>query len=588
MEQWVVAAKKADFNEMGQKYHIDPVVARILRNRDLINDNEILRFLKGTVGDMHHPFLMKDMKKGVELLRIKIQSNRRIRIIGDYDIDGVCSTFILVKGIQLVGGQVDTVIPHRMKDGYGLNKELIEEAYRDGIDTIVTCDNGISAREQIAYGKSLGMTIIVTDHHEVPYEENENKERIYLLPPADAIIDPKQEDCKYPFSGICGGLVAYKFIQALFIYMDYVNEEVMDEFLEIAAFATIGDVMELVDENRIVVKYGLKMMQQTKNIGLRALISITGLDGKVLTPYHIGFVLGPCMNATGRLDSAERSLHLLRASSWEDAVLLAGDLKGMNDSRKDLTAKSLEQAIQIVEEGEFSSHKVLVVFLPDCHESLAGIIAGRLRERYGKPSFVLTRAEECVKGSGRSVEGFHMYDEMVRCKEIFLKFGGHKLAAGLSIEEENILEFQKRMNEQCNMTEEDFIKKIVIDVPMPPSYVTKKLITDLRILEPFGNGNLKPVFAHKEVEFISGKVLGKNSNVGKFVICDEQKNRYEAVYFGDLEKFNGYIVEKYGEKKKLMLYQGNASGILLSIIYFPELNEYAGRSQIQMTIQGYQ
>ncbi|HKM04142.1 MAG TPA: single-stranded-DNA-specific exonuclease RecJ [Lachnospiraceae bacterium] len=587
MEQWIVTSKKADFKGIGEKYQIDQVTARIMRNRGLIEEREISTFLYGTLDDLHNEETLKDIQKGTGIVKEKIDQKKKIRIIGDYDIDGVCSTYILRKGLLQLGANVDAVIPHRMKDGYGINETLIKEAHREGVDTIITCDNGIAALSQTLYGKSLGMTIIITDHHEVPYEEDATLQRNYVVPEADAVIDPKQLDCSYPFKGICGGVVAFKFIKALYSLCHYENREVWEELLEFAAFATVGDVMELVDENRILVKYGLKFMKNTKNLGLKALISVTGLEGKELSPYHIGFVLGPCMNATGRLDTAERALQLLSATNWEDAVKIAGDLKGLNDSRKDLTAKGLEKAIALVEETDLKEDKVLVIYLQDCHESLAGIIAGRIREKYGKPAFVLTMGEDCVKGSGRSIDAFHMFEEMIKCKELFVKYGGHKLAAGLSIKEENISLFRKTINKNCELVAEDFMKKIYIDIAMPPSYISEKLIREFSLLEPFGMGNQKPVFAYRNLRFLSGKVIGKNKNVGKYTVEDEDKNRFSLIYFGDLSQFDAYVLEKFGKEEQTALYDGKKNKVVLHIIYVPEVNEFRGNKEIQLIMQSY-
>lgn len=576
MANWVIATKRADFNKIAERFQISPILARIIRNRDMTEEGEIEKFLTAKTEDMYEPFSMKGMKEGVEILSGKIKEVKKIRIIGDYDIDGVCSTVILNKGISLCGGKVDQIIPHRKKDGYGLNVRLITEAYEAGIDTIITCDNGISAMKEIAYGKELGMTIIITDHHEVPYEEDSEGMRSFLPPEADVIIDPKQEGCQYPFPEICGGTVAYKVMEALFLVMgkDKQWQEIKGELLELAAFATVGDVMQLKDENRIIVKYGLQSMEHTKNIGLQLLMEVTGIQGKKLCPYHIGFVLGPCLNATGRLDTAMKAFQLLETNDSQEALNLANELKKLNDLRKEMTVVGTEEAIEQIETTVLGKDKVLVVFLPDCHESLAGIIAGRIREQYGKPAFVLTRGDEGVKGSGRSIDAYHMYEEMTRCKALFVKYGGHKLAAGLSMEEENVSVFRSILNKNTTLIEEDFIKKIVIDVPMPPTYATKKLIREIEVLAPFGVGNPKPTFAYKNFTFISGRILGKNRNVGKYAAIDQEGKRYEMIYFGELASFHDV----------LNLYKGKD----IAILYEPTINEFQGRSSIQFTIQDYQ
>ncbi len=588
MSQWFITAKKADFYKIAETHHIDPVIARIIRNKDIIEEEDIRKYLHGDKEDLYEPSRMKDVSKAAELLKQYIDDQRKIRVIGDYDADGICSSYILMKGLSLCGADADTVIPHRIRDGYGLNETLIEEAHQDGVQTIVTCDNGIAAIDQIAYARELGMTVIVTDHHEIPYEEVDGK-RNYILPEAEAVVNPKQEECHYPYKNICGAVVAYKLIQQLFTLIRPEKEaEALEEFLEIAAFATICDVMELRDENRIIVKYGLENMRHTRNIGLKALIEVCGLDSKNLSAYHIGFVLGPCLNATGRLDTAIRSLSLLQCEERAEAVRIADELKNLNDNRKELTLKGVAEAIQVIEESDLIKDRVLIIFLPDCHESLAGIIAGRIKERYGKPTFVLTRGEEGVKGSGRSIENYHMYEKMNDCKELFIKYGGHKMAAGLSMEEKSIEEFRSRMNASCGLTDEDFVKKVSIDVAMPLSYITKEFIKELNILEPFGVGNTKPVFAQKNIHIINGRIMGKNQNVGKYGVRDENGNFYEMMYFGDVEVFHTFLKEKAGEKSIKQLEEGKRTDILISITYYPAINNYQGKESIQIIMQNYQ
>lgn len=597
MSKWMVAAKRADFDAISQKYHIDPVLARIIRNRDVVEDKDIDRFLNGTREHLYAPGLLKDMDRAVNILLEKIAQGKRIRIIGDYDIDGICSTYILFRGLSKCGAAVDTAIPHRIRDGYGLNENLIQEAYDAGTDTVLTCDNGIAAYEQTAFANSLGMTVIVTDHHEVPYEEKEGV-RQYRVPEARAVVDPKQEDCGYPFPEICGAVVAYKLVLALLAkkeemdWREAMESELGLELLELAAFATIGDVMELRDENRIIVKSGMELMKHTRNIGLKALMLATGTDAAHIKPYTIGFVLGPCLNATGRLDTAANALELFKAQDMEVAAVLAGDLKAMNDSRKELTLKGVEEAIRQIEDGGLDKDRVLVVYLPEVHESLAGIIAGRIREKYCKPVFVLTRAEDGVKGSGRSIDAFHMYDEMTKCKELFTKYGGHKLAAGLSLPEENVDVFRRRLNENCTLTDADFEEKVMIDVPMPMAYASIGFVREIARLEPFGNGNPKPQFAQKNVRFVGGRVLGANRNVGKYTVADEGGKKYEMIYFGDIEAFDAYAAEKYGAAAVDNLYhrgtQTAAEDIVLSVVYYPDINEYRGNVSLQMVMKYYQ
>ncbi|MBO5031710.1 MAG: single-stranded-DNA-specific exonuclease RecJ [Lachnospiraceae bacterium] len=593
MSKWMVAAKRADFNAISEKYEISPVLARIIRNRDVVEDRDIDKFLNGTRQQLYAPTLLKDMDKAVDLLLEKTAEGKHIRIIGDYDIDGICSTYILYRGLMECRAHVDTAIPHRIHDGYGLNEHLIQEAYDAGTDTVLTCDNGIAAYDQIAFANTLGMTVIVTDHHEVPYEEKEGV-RQYKVPPAKAVVDPKQEDCQYPFPEICGAVVAYKLVLALLGKKNNVDwKQIMEseiglELLEFAAFATIGDVMELRDENRIIVKSGLELMKNTRNAGLKALMQVTGTDSSQIKPYTIGFVLGPCLNATGRLDTAVNALELFQSASAEQAVKLAGDLKAMNDSRKELTLKGVEEAVRQIEDKGLDKDRVLVIYLPDVHESLAGIIAGRIREKYYKPTFVLTKAEDGVKGSGRSIEAFHMYDEMTKCKELFTKYGGHKLAAGLSLAEENVDVLRRRLNENCRLTEDDFEEKVLIDVPMPMSYASIAFVAELSRLEPFGNGNPKPQFAQKNVHFVKGKILGANRNVGKYTVEDENQRSYELIYFGDIEGFNAYMEQRFGKKAVNLLYQTRTDDIVLSVVYYPDINEFRGNKTLQMVMKYYQ
>lgn len=569
MEKWVVAAKKADFNQIGQQFHIDPVIARLIRNRDVVGEEKIREYLLGTVEEIPSPWLMKDMEKAVDILERKIQQQAKIRIIGDYDIDGVTSTYILLKGLTRIGANVDIYIPDRVADGYGIHEHLIDRAGEDGIDTIVTCDNGIAAAAEIQMAKDKGMTVIVTDHHEIPYRE-ENGERQVILPPADAILNPKQYDCPYPNKNLCGAVVAFKYITALYERFG-VPEKELEDYYELAAIATVGDVMDLQGENRILVKEGLRRLKETKNPGLQELIRANALEDAKITAYHIGFVLGPCINASGRLDTAARSLQLLNAQTIEEAAKLAGDLTALNQSRKALTEKGKEEAIRLIETTDLKNDRVLVVYLPDCHESLAGIIAGRLREKYHKPAFVLTRGETSAKGSGRSIESYSMYEELVKCADLMVQFGGHPMAAGLSIKEENIEAFRRQLNENCTLTEEDLRPKIVIDVPMPVSYITKELVEQISLLEPFGKGNTKPVFAQKGLRVLDSSILGKNKNVVKVKLLDPQGVPMEGIYFGEAEEFAGFLKEHD----------------TIAVTYYPEINRFRGRESLQIIIQNY-
>ena len=586
MAKWFVSAKRADFNSISEKYGISPVLARIIRNRDVVEDSDIEKYLNGKMEDLYSPCLLKDMDKAVGIIKEKIQANKKIRVIGDYDVDGICATFILKRGLEKCGAVVDTVIPHRIKDGYGINELLIKEAYEEGIDTIVTCDNGIAAYEQLKYAASLGITCIVTDHHEVPYEMTEEGKQ-YRIPPAAAVIDPKQEDCLYPYKNICGGVVAWKLVTRLW-EDDSVALEDRREILEFAGIATVCDVMELLDENRIIVKEALKSMENSVNLGLRALIRVHDLKSEKLSAYHLGFVIGPCFNATGRLDTAQRTLELLECKNEREAILMATQLKNLNESRKEMTEEGVEEAILEIEEKHLEEDKVMVVYLPKCHESLAGIIAGRIREKYYKPVFILTKAEECVKGSGRSIESYSMYEELTKCKELLLKFGGHKLAAGLSLEENNIEALRQVLNQNCTLTKEDMEEKILIDVPMPLSYVTNEFLEELEILEPFGTGNPKPVFAQKDIMFLSIRIMGKNKNMAKFSVEDETGKRFQLVLFRHLDKFLEDIKEKYGQDTwERFLNQNRNSGVKMNVIYYPSFNEYMGKKEIQYVIQNW-
>lgn len=585
MENWVLLRKGADFQHISEKFHISPRVASLIRNRDVIGDDAIEKYLNGTIVDLYDGMLMKDMDKAVAVLGEKIKENAKIRIIGDYDIDGIQSTYILLEGFRMLGADVDSDIPDRMKDGYGLNRNLIDRALEADVDTIVTCDNGIAAAEEIAYAKSMGMTIVVTDHHEVPYTEI-GAGRRYILPEADAVVDPKQEDCTYPFKGLCGAAVAYKLVEALMEAMGKDAEDA-DYLMENVAIATIGDVMDLVDENRIFVKQGLDMLKRTENLGLKALMGCTGVNVDKLSPYHIGFVIGPCMNASGRLDTAKRALELLEAKKVAEADLLAGDLKALNDSRKDMTAQAVEEAFIQVENSELKDADVLVVYLPECHESLAGIVAGRIREKYYRPVFVLTKGAEGLKGSGRSIETWHMYEGLNRVKHLLSKFGGHKMAAGLSMPEENLEQFRKEINEKSGITPEDLNEKIAIDMQLPFECVNEKFVEELAVLEPFGKGNARPVFAERQVQVESARILGKNKNVLKLQVKDLHGTRMDAMYFGDVNTFVEYVREKFGDIACECLLRGHGHGIVMAFTYYPDINEYQGVRTPQIVIQNY-
>lgn len=584
MEQWVLLRKGADFEGIAGKFGISRRLASLVRNRDVVGEEAIERYLNGTMSDLYDGMLLKDMDRAVEILKAKTEGHKKIRVIGDYDIDGINATYILLEGLERLGADVDSDIPNRMTDGYGLNRELIERAHREQVDTIITCDNGIAAAGEIAYAKELGMSVIVTDHHEIPYEETCSAEdrRRYVLPPADAVIDPKREDCSYPFDGLCGAAVAYKVIESLYVVCGKAPGE-LDDLIENVAIATVGDVMDLVDENRIFVKEGLKRLRRTSSPGLGALMECTGISRERMSAYHIGFVLGPCLNASGRLDTAKRALDLLRSRSKGEADRIAGDLKALNDDRKAMTLKMAEEAVDQVEHTEAGKDKVLVLYLPECHESLAGIVAGRVREKYYRPVFVITDAREGAKGSGRSIDAYHMYDGLHQCKELLGKYGGHRMAAGFSLKKEHIGALRDRLNRNCFLTEADLTEKVVIDMELPFSCVTPGFIAQLEVLEPFGKGNVKPVFAGRDIELLNARILGKNKNVLKMQVRDAQ-TQIDAMYFGDLKRVKDVLESRYGSGCFERLLAGHGGGMRMSVTYYPELNEYMGRVTPQIVV----
>ena len=607
-EKWYVAAKKADFQGIAKRFGIDPVTARIIRNRDVVGDDEIRQYLYGTRAELGDPAQLQGGMEAASLLKQKIEAGKKIRIIGDYDIDGVNSTYILYRALTRCGAQVDYEIPDRMKDGYGLNISLLKLALEEGIDTVLTCDNGISAIAEIAYAKENGMTVIVTDHHEPLFEEvpeearaetaqpqtdtarripSPDGARIFRLPPADVLVNPKQPNCRYPYKKLCGAAVAWKVVCLL--YRLYGIEEEVEQFLQFVGFATVGDVMELDGENRILVKEGLKQLRSTQNYGWRALIQANNLDFDTLNSYHIGFVLGPCINASGRLDTAKRSLRLLLAKDAAEAETLAARLKQLNDERKELTQAAVDLACEQIDGSTEANDRVLVVYLPDCHESIAGIVAGRIRERYGKPTFVVTNAEaeDEAKGSGRSIEAYSMFEEMVKCQDLFRKFGGHPMAAGFSLPRSRIDEMRRRLNENCTMTEEDMAEKIMVDVPMPINYIRESLVEELSVLEPFGNGNEKPLFAERHLKLLSARILGKNANVLKLQVANATGCTMEALYFGIPDNILSYLTDKYGKNEVQKLLWGKVNQIEMDLTYYPSINEYQGRRTLQIVIKNF-
>lgn len=601
-EKWFVAAKKADFQALAARFGIDQVTARIIRNRDVIGEEAMASYLTGTLQQIPSSKLLKNAADSAQILKQKCEQRKKIRIIGDYDIDGVNATYILYQALKRCGADVDYEIPDRMKDGYGLNIDLLRYAFEEGIDTILTCDNGISAIDEIAYAKKCGMTVIVTDHHEPLYVDaddtnekeqaipvySEADERTYLLPPADLIVNPKQPGCRYPYKKLCGAVVAWKVVCEL--YRLFGIEKEAENFLEFVGFATIGDVMDLDGENRILVKEGLKRLRTTDNYGWHALILANNLDPSAVQSYHVGFVLGPCINASGRLDTAKRSLRLLLAENAEEAAELAAQLKALNDERKTMTQNAVEEACAVIDSEEKQSgqsDRVLVVYLPQCHESIAGIVAGRLRERYGKPAFVITDGETSAKGSGRSIEAYSMFEEMVKCQDLFLKFGGHPMAAGFSLEKEKIPEMRRRLNENCTLTEDEMAERVMIDVPMPIDYITEELVEELSVLEPFGKGNEKPLFAERGLQLLTARVIGKNARAVKLQVMNQSGCVMEALYFGDPEILRTYLADQYGEQEVQKLFWGKQNRTSLDITYYPSINEYQGRRTLQIIIRNF-
>lgn len=562
MAKWVEIRKGADFQSIGEKFGISSLTARLIRNKDITEESEIRQYLYGGLSDLCSASVMKGIIPAVEILQKKIKEGASIRIIGDYDIDGVCSTYILLRGLTRAGAEVDTDIPDRKKDGYGLNEDLVKRAYDAGVDTIVTCDNGIAAVKEIAYAKSLGMTVIITDHHELQEE----------IPPADVVVNPHQKDCPYPYKNLCGAGVAWKLVSALWEQLGVPEQELYEDLLLFAGFATVGDVMDLTGENRILVKEALKLLKTTSHPGISALIEVNEISRETISAFHIGFVLGPCINASGRLDTAKRALELLKTTDYEKALVKAAELKALNDERKSMTDDGVKQALDQIENSDMKRDRVLVIYLPDCHESLAGIIAGRIRERYYRPVFVLTRSQDGVKGSGRSIETYSMFEEMSKCKELYTKYGGHPMAAGVSMPEEHVEKFRKRLNELCTLTEKDLTEVVRIDIAMPFSYVSERLVEELSLLEPFGKGNSKPVFAAKGVQVLEPRVLGKNQNVLRLKLKDESGTTMDGIYFSD----------QMNEVLKTMQQKPR-----LAFLYYPEINEFRGQRTLQLRILDY-
>ena len=583
-EKWLLRNRKVDLKAMSEKYKISQLLCKLMVNRDIIDENIINSYINPVYKYLHSPKTMKDVVFAVDIIKRKIQENKKIRIIGDYDVDGIISVFILYTALKKCGANVDYEIPDRIKDGYGINENIVKVAYDEGVDTIITCDNGISAIDQIQYAKDLGLTVIVTDHHDVPFIE-EDGVRTFLSSQADAIINPKQIECEYKFKSICGAGVAFKLIEALYEEIGMDKEECY-KLIEFVAIATVCDVVDLIDENRIFVKNGLEMLNNSKNIGINALKKACGLEDKEITAYHLGFVIGPCLNASGRLDSAKKGLELLLMEDDEEAKNLAQEIVDLNDARKNMTKEGVDRAINIIDSTDINNDKILVVYIPDIHESLAGIVAGRVKEKYNKPTIILTKSEEGVKGSARSIEEYNMFEGLLACKELLDKFGGHPMAAGLSLQEDKVDELRKALNNKCELTDEDLTRKIMIDSSLPLEYLNLHLIEELNVLEPFGKGNSKPVFGVRDAKITKAILLGKDKNVLKLKLLTNNNITIDAMIFNDLENFESKIIEKYGNEELDNLYNKSNNNIPMDFTFYPSINEWNGNKSIQIVVNG--
>lgn len=583
-EKWLLKNRKADLKAMSERYGISQLLCKLIVNREINDENLINSYVNPVTENLHSPQAMKDINNAVNIIKSKINEGKNIRIIGDYDVDGIISVYILYTALRKCGAKVDYEIPDRIKDGYGINKNIVKAAYDEGVDTIITCDNGISAIEQIEYAKELGLTVIVTDHHDIPFIE-EDGIRTFISSKADAIINPKQIECEYKFKSICGAGVAFKLMEALYKELK-MNKEQCYELIEFVAIATVCDVVDLIDENRIFVKNGLTMLNNTKNIGIKALKKASGLEDKEITAYHLGFVIGPCLNASGRLDSAKKGLELLLTEDEESAIKLAEEIVDLNDARKNMTKEGVDKAVEIIEGTEINNDNILVVYIPDIHESLAGIVAGRIKERYNKPTIILTKSEEGVKGSARSIEEYNMFEGLLSCKDLLDKFGGHPMAAGLSLQEDKIDELRKALNNNCELTDDDLTRKIMIDASLPLEYLNLNLIEELNVLEPFGKGNAKPVFGVRDARVIKATLLGKDKNVLKLRLLTNNNITIDAMIFNDVEGFEEKIIDKYGEEELQDLYNKSNNNIHLDFTFYPSINEWNGNKNIQIIVSG--
>lgn len=586
MEKWFIRNKNGDYKKIAKDFNISQFISKLLVNRDITDHRLITSFINPQIDKLHNPSLMKDLNKGAGIIKDNILRNKKIRIVGDFDVDGVMSIYLLYTGIKKCGGNVDYVIPDRVNEGYGINNHIVRLAKKDGVDTIITCDNGIAAIEQIKLARELGLTVIVTDHHDIPFQIDEKGHKKYLFTEANAVINPKQEDCKYPFKSLCGAAVVFKLVQELY-QLFYLPIEDTYPLLEYTAIATVCDVVDLVDENRIIVKKGMELLNKTNNIGLKALIKETGIEDKEIGIYHIGFVIGPSINASGRLDSALKALELLLSEDYDEARNLSKELRELNEERKYLTSKGVEKIVNTIETTDLKKDKILVIYEPEIHESVAGIIAGRVKEKYNRPTIILTQGKEGTKGSGRSIEEYNIFEELMECKEILSRFGGHPMAAGLSLDVKNIDALRRILNENTKLTEEDLIPKIYIDMQLPLEYISFKLIDELKILEPFGKGNNKPIFGEKNLKINRGFVLGQNKNVLKLVLENENRRMLDGIFFGDINSFEESINTIYGNEELEKLYKGIENNVKLDILYYPTVNEYNGNTTLQVTIQNY-
>lgn len=585
-EKWFIKNKKVNYNQISNKYGITELMSKLIINRDIINDDMIKSYINPDFDKLHNPRDMKDLEKAVEILGEKIESNKKIRIVGDYDVDGVISAYILYEALKRCDANVDYEIPDRIKDGYGININIIKQAKEDGIDTILTCDNGISAIEPIKYAKDIGITVIITDHHDIPFALEENGTRKFITPIADAIINPKQKDCNYKFKQLCGAGVAFKLVEVLYEKLNIHKKECY-KFIEFLAIATVCDVVDLIDENRIFVKKGLELINNTANLGLRELIRECEMNEKTLSVYHLGFIIGPCINACGRLDSAKEGLKLLLSKEENEANELAKSLVKLNQERKDMTLDGVEAAMEIVQKNNMINDKVFVIYIPDVHESLAGIIAGRIREKYNVPTLIITKSENGAKGSGRSIEEYNMFEELVKCKDLLGNFGGHPMAAGFSLKEENIDDFRRKLNKNTTLKDDDLLKKVTIDCILSLDSIDYELINDLERLEPFGKANSKPLFAEKNVKLLKATILGKNRNVLKFKLKTKFNKALDAIYFGDIYEFEEMINNKYSSEELQKLYDGAYNDVNMDLVFYPSINEYNGNANIQIVVQNY-